>query len=446
MKNLLTLSLLLALTLCPALAPAGDETDETRLKLMELNRKIKDQELQLKDLDQKDVEYRKQAQQYKEFLELRNKDNKYFDKIVSETKAAVEKSQQELETCRADQQKYEDRLDRWLKMFALSATGDIDKAGAQPGRVNALVMLRAQCRQLVVQAQLAREAQVKAQERLQSLYETRERYEAFSKFAGASASTIEINLKLGKQRMDAIAALKEKGQQSISLLEKERQQLDSLLASLKMQLGPNGNTPGYEQSLKEPPKPLAGLAQPPATGAAGTGNAPGANNTGSARDPNAPKSPPSPGATDSGTKTPDATALAAKSGGKATAGSPPGPPTAETAFTNLLTAPPNTPVLAVESGHVWFAGPFEGWGNLVVIHHKDDMVSVYGYLADIAVRANINVYKGQEIGWVGPLKTSSKYGVSFEVRRGTDETRAIDPAKWKPSSGDLKAILLGKTP
>jgi murein DD-endopeptidase MepM/ murein hydrolase activator NlpD len=58
----------------------------------------------------------------------------------------------------------------------------------------------------------------------------------------------------------------------------------------------------------------------------------------------------------------------------------------------------HTPVLAANSGKVIWAADLGIYGNCVVIDHGYSLQSIYGHLADFAVKAGDTVKKGQEIG------------------------------------------------
>lgn len=66
-------------------------------------------------------------------------------------------------------------------------------------------------------------------------------------------------------------------------------------------------------------------------------------------------------------------------------------------------APTGTPIVAVNSGVVLYAGPAEGFGHWIVIQHANGLMSVYGhmYASGIYVHPGQVVQVGQEIGAVG---------------------------------------------
>ena len=90
-----------------------------------------------------------------------------------------------------------------------------------------------------------------------------------------------------------------------------------------------------------------------------------------------------------------------------------------------IAAPEGTPVYASESGNVARAEFVRnGYGNLIVIKHADDVATYYGHLSKILVRSGNPVNKGDLIGKVGSTGRSTGPHLHFEVRRGE---RALDP-------------------
>ncbi|HYM23075.1 MAG TPA: peptidoglycan DD-metalloendopeptidase family protein, partial [Vicinamibacterales bacterium] len=82
--------------------------------------------------------------------------------------------------------------------------------------------------------------------------------------------------------------------------------------------------------------------------------------------------------------------------------------------------------LAIHEGVVAFAGPFSGFGNLVIVDHGAQTFSLYGDLLDIAVAKGARVERGQPLGSVGALPTGSA-GLYFELRV---DGEAVDPLQW----------------
>ena len=53
------------------------------------------------------------------------------------------------------------------------------------------------------------------------------------------------------------------------------------------------------------------------------------------------------------------------------------------------------------AGSVGFAGPFTGFGTLVILDHGSNGYSLYGYLASTSLKQGDTVETGAEVGRVG---------------------------------------------
>ncbi len=91
-------------------------------------------------------------------------------------------------------------------------------------------------------------------------------------------------------------------------------------------------------------------------------------------------------------------------------------------------APMGTPVRAAESGTVIYRGnAVPGFGKLILVRHKDDLVTAYAHLGAYTVEEGSSVSKGQVLGTVGRTGSVSEPQLHFEVRRGV---RAVDPMPY----------------
>lgn len=81
-------------------------------------------------------------------------------------------------------------------------------------------------------------------------------------------------------------------------------------------------------------------------------------------------------------------------------------------------------VLAVASGIVTWAGPREGYGNLVELNHGNGYVTRYAHAARTLVTVGDQVERGQAIAVVGSSGRSTGPHVHFEVVK---DGRQIDP-------------------
>jgi murein DD-endopeptidase MepM/ murein hydrolase activator NlpD len=81
-------------------------------------------------------------------------------------------------------------------------------------------------------------------------------------------------------------------------------------------------------------------------------------------------------------------------------------------------------VLAVASGIVTWAGPREGYGNLVELNHGNGYVTRYAHAARTLVTVGDEVERGQAVAVVGSTGRSTGPHVHFEVLK---DGRQIDP-------------------
>ncbi len=83
-----------------------------------------------------------------------------------------------------------------------------------------------------------------------------------------------------------------------------------------------------------------------------------------------------------------------------------------------IKAPEGTPVHSAESGKVIFAGRKGGYGNLIILEHKNGFMTYYAHLKDIKVKTGEEVGKGMIIGDVGSTGRSTGPHLHFELRQG----------------------------
>jgi murein DD-endopeptidase MepM/ murein hydrolase activator NlpD len=79
-------------------------------------------------------------------------------------------------------------------------------------------------------------------------------------------------------------------------------------------------------------------------------------------------------------------------------------------------APIGTAVRTVGDGVVEFAGVQNGFGNVIYIKHRNDMVTVYAHLSRILVKKGQSVEQGTEIGAVGMTGWTTGPHLHFEFR------------------------------
>lgn len=83
-------------------------------------------------------------------------------------------------------------------------------------------------------------------------------------------------------------------------------------------------------------------------------------------------------------------------------------------------------VRAVHDGTVVFAGPFTGYGNLVIVDHGAQTFSLYGHLGEPQVERGAKVGGGDPIGTAGRILAGIP-GMYFEMRV---DGKPVDPIEW----------------
>ncbi len=95
-----------------------------------------------------------------------------------------------------------------------------------------------------------------------------------------------------------------------------------------------------------------------------------------------------------------------------------------------MSAPSGTPVLASADGEVIYAGnQVRGYGNMVVIQHDGDMLTVYAHNSVLLVKTGDRVSVGKPIAKVGSTGRSTGPHLHFELRRGESPR---DPLPFLP--------------
>jgi murein DD-endopeptidase MepM/ murein hydrolase activator NlpD len=98
-----------------------------------------------------------------------------------------------------------------------------------------------------------------------------------------------------------------------------------------------------------------------------------------------------------------------------------------------LAAPTGTSIHAARAGVVLYAGDgVRGYGNMVVLQHEGDLLTVYAHNSVVLVKAGDHVVDAQEIARVGQSGRASAPHLHFEVRRGQvpqDPLRLLPPRR-----------------
>ena len=91
---------------------------------------------------------------------------------------------------------------------------------------------------------------------------------------------------------------------------------------------------------------------------------------------------------------------------------------------------PGSPVFAAASGNVaLITDNTENFGKIVLIRHKNNLISIYGRVAKVLVKKNEVVTKGQKIGSMAEKENGSKNQtiLHFELRKGT---QSVNPENY----------------
>lgn len=92
-----------------------------------------------------------------------------------------------------------------------------------------------------------------------------------------------------------------------------------------------------------------------------------------------------------------------------------------------INAPLGESVRSASFGTVIFNGNVKGYGDIVIIDHGGNVVTLYAHLSKILVKLNEQVSKGQIIGQVGLSGGVTSPRLHFEVRV---EGKPVNPFEW----------------
>ena len=93
-----------------------------------------------------------------------------------------------------------------------------------------------------------------------------------------------------------------------------------------------------------------------------------------------------------------------------------------------ISAKPGDTVRAAENGVVAYAGnELRGFGNLLLIRHRDGWITAYAHADEIVVKRGDQVKRGQVIARVGASGRVTEPQLHFEIRKGT---KAVDPLRY----------------
>jgi murein DD-endopeptidase MepM/ murein hydrolase activator NlpD len=89
-------------------------------------------------------------------------------------------------------------------------------------------------------------------------------------------------------------------------------------------------------------------------------------------------------------------------------------------------APIGSPVVASDSGYVMYAGwDTSGYGNLIIIDHRNGYRTLYAHLSAFSVKTGDSVGRGARVGSVGSTGNSTGAHLHFEIRRNEVQRNPI---------------------
>ncbi|TFV65765.1 UNVERIFIED_ORG: M23 family metallopeptidase [Bacillus sp. AZ43] len=100
-----------------------------------------------------------------------------------------------------------------------------------------------------------------------------------------------------------------------------------------------------------------------------------------------------------------------------------------------LAAPLGTPIYSAADGVVLRAGRASGFGNAVYIQDADGNVHIYGHMRYYDVAAGDIVHAGDQIAKVGNEGFSTGPHLHYEIHRGGEDGRPLDPEEWLAERG-----------
>ena len=96
-----------------------------------------------------------------------------------------------------------------------------------------------------------------------------------------------------------------------------------------------------------------------------------------------------------------------------------------------IAVPEGTSVRSAESGIVAYAGnELKGYGNLVLVRHKNGWVTAYAHNKELFVKRGDTVKRGTVIAKAGQTGSVKTPQLHFEVRKGAS---AVNPMKYLTS-------------
>jgi murein DD-endopeptidase MepM/ murein hydrolase activator NlpD len=101
-----------------------------------------------------------------------------------------------------------------------------------------------------------------------------------------------------------------------------------------------------------------------------------------------------------------------------------------------IVAPVGSPVRAADNGTAIFVGHLRGYGNVVILQHSGDYVTVYGHNQRNLVSCGAKVIRGEEIATLGSTGRATGPNLHFEVRfHGQPQNPLAYLSPFSPTNG-----------
>lgn len=85
-----------------------------------------------------------------------------------------------------------------------------------------------------------------------------------------------------------------------------------------------------------------------------------------------------------------------------------------------------TPVRAIASGMVLYAGPLRGYGQIVIVQIGHSLLSIYGHLGSTDAHVGEQIAAGHQVGTVGSGGELGNDGLYFEIRNAGHPVNPLD--------------------
>ncbi|MGO9093444.1 MAG: murein hydrolase activator EnvC family protein [bacterium] len=102
-----------------------------------------------------------------------------------------------------------------------------------------------------------------------------------------------------------------------------------------------------------------------------------------------------------------------------------------------IKAPMGAEIRAVLSGKVLYADWFKGFGNIVIIDHGDQTITVSGYCSALMKKPGDGVLQGEAIALIGSAGSLKGPCLYFEIRR---HGKPQDPMEWLSHIGRIVSL------